>query len=166
VTQGDPRKKEWDESTHTTAGCGGIDPCTPGICERLSTPSDESYACIMLRRSITLKTVVGPAKPWSRLLAWHSRRSSLGRLAVSSSTAATAQRSNYFDHRCRGNVSFFLSHFLLAGVSSTCYCRYQKEARSTEGCLEGENSWWAFRADLAIKCATHSRSNGGRESGR
>jgi hypothetical protein len=42
-----------------TAGCGGIDPCTPGICERLSTPSDESYACIMLRRSITLKTVVG-----------------------------------------------------------------------------------------------------------
>src|SRR5215212_1339436 len=41
-----------------TAGCGGIDPCTPGICERLSTPSDESYACIMLRRSITLKTAV------------------------------------------------------------------------------------------------------------
>ena len=39
-------------------GCGGIDPCTPGICERLSTPSDESYACIMLRRSITLKTAV------------------------------------------------------------------------------------------------------------
>src|SRR5215213_7166433 len=42
-----------------TAGCCGIDPCTPGICERLSTPSDESYACIMLRRSITLKTAVG-----------------------------------------------------------------------------------------------------------
>src|SRR5215213_1020857 len=43
----------------STAGCGGIDPCTPGICERLSTPSDESYARIMLRRSITLKTAVG-----------------------------------------------------------------------------------------------------------
>src|SRR5215213_5307292 len=42
----------------STAGCGGIDPCTPGICERLSTPSDESYSCIMLRRSITLKTAV------------------------------------------------------------------------------------------------------------
>jgi hypothetical protein len=40
-----------------TAGCGDIDPCrTPCICERLSTPSDEGYARIMLRGSTTLKT--------------------------------------------------------------------------------------------------------------
>jgi hypothetical protein len=42
---------------HPTAGCGDIDPCrTPCICERLSTPSDEGYARIMLRGSTTLKT--------------------------------------------------------------------------------------------------------------
>ena len=41
-----------------TAGCGDIDPCTPCICERLSTPSDEGYAPIMLRGSTTLKTAV------------------------------------------------------------------------------------------------------------
>src|SRR5215216_5262897 len=42
-----------------TAGCGDIDPCTPCIGERLSTPSDEGYARIMLRGSTTLKTAVG-----------------------------------------------------------------------------------------------------------
>ena len=42
----------------STAGCGDIDPCTPCICERLSTPSDEGYARIVLRGSITLKTAV------------------------------------------------------------------------------------------------------------
>jgi hypothetical protein len=32
----------WDGFWSTfTAGCGGIDPCTPGICERLKTPSEE-----------------------------------------------------------------------------------------------------------------------------
>src|SRR5215204_3104696 len=42
-----------------TAGCGDIDPCrTPCICERLSTPSDEGYARIMLHGSTTLKTAV------------------------------------------------------------------------------------------------------------
>src|SRR5215211_517964 len=42
-----------------TAGCGDIDPCrTPCTCERLSTPSDEGYARIMLRGSTTLKTAV------------------------------------------------------------------------------------------------------------
>src|SRR5215208_1346005 len=42
-----------------TAGCGDIDPCrSPCTCERLSTPSTEGYARIMLRRSTTLKTAV------------------------------------------------------------------------------------------------------------
>src|SRR5215210_5284361 len=42
-----------------TAGCADIDPCrTPCICERLSTPSEEGYARIMLRGSTTLKTAV------------------------------------------------------------------------------------------------------------
>ena len=36
-----------------TAGCGNIDPCTPCVCERLSTPSDEGYARSMLRGSTT-----------------------------------------------------------------------------------------------------------------
>ena len=45
--------------TAYTAGCGDIDLCTPCICERLSTPSAEGYARIMLRGSITLKTAVG-----------------------------------------------------------------------------------------------------------
>ncbi len=39
-----------------TAGCGDIDPCTPYICQRPGTPSDEGYARIMLCVSITLKT--------------------------------------------------------------------------------------------------------------
>jgi hypothetical protein len=42
-----------------TAGCGDIDPYTPCICERLSTPTDEGYARIMLRGSTTLETAVG-----------------------------------------------------------------------------------------------------------
>src|SRR5215212_7842185 len=52
----------------TTAGCGDIDPCrSPCTCERLSTPSTEGYARIMLRGSTTLKTAathraVGPCK--------------------------------------------------------------------------------------------------------
>jgi hypothetical protein len=41
-------------------GCADIDPCTPCTCERLSAPSDEGYARIMLRGSTTLKTAVGP----------------------------------------------------------------------------------------------------------
>src|SRR5215208_6193648 len=42
---------------HLTAGCGDIDPCrSPCTCERLSTPSTEGYARIMLRGSTTLKT--------------------------------------------------------------------------------------------------------------
>jgi mannose-1-phosphate guanylyltransferase len=41
-----------------TAGCADIDPCTPCTCERLSAPSDEGYARIMLRGSTTLKTAV------------------------------------------------------------------------------------------------------------
>ena len=45
-----------------TAGCGDIDPCTPCICERLSTPSDEGYARSMMRGSTTLKTAEGPLK--------------------------------------------------------------------------------------------------------
>src|SRR5215208_7876165 len=47
-----------------TAGCGDIDPCrSPCTCERLSTPSTEGYARIMLRGSTTLKTaVVGPTR--------------------------------------------------------------------------------------------------------
>jgi hypothetical protein len=47
------------QQTTVTAGCGDIDPCTPCICERLSTPSDEGYARITLRGSTTLKTAVG-----------------------------------------------------------------------------------------------------------
>src|SRR5215208_100126 len=49
---------------HLTAGCGDIDPCrSPCTCERLSTPSTEGYARIMLRGSTTLKTaVVGPTR--------------------------------------------------------------------------------------------------------
>jgi hypothetical protein len=42
----------------TTAGCGDIDPCAPCMCERVSTPSNEGYARIMLRGSTTLKTAV------------------------------------------------------------------------------------------------------------
>jgi hypothetical protein len=38
----------------STAGCGDVDPCRmPCICERLSTPSSEGYARIMLRGSTT-----------------------------------------------------------------------------------------------------------------
>jgi hypothetical protein len=44
------------QQTTDTAGCGDIDPCTPCICERLSTPSEEAYARIMLRGSTTLNT--------------------------------------------------------------------------------------------------------------
>src|SRR5215211_6883175 len=44
--------------THT-ASCADIDPCTPCTCERLSAPTDEGYARIMLRGSTTLKTAVG-----------------------------------------------------------------------------------------------------------
>src|SRR5215210_6935470 len=48
-----------DLYTPPTAGCADIDPCrTPCICERLSTPSEEGYARIMLRGSTTLKTAV------------------------------------------------------------------------------------------------------------
>src|SRR5215212_9464412 len=54
-----------------TAGCGDIDPCTPCICERLSTPCDEGYARSMMRGSTTLKNAVegtegapfGPFRP-------------------------------------------------------------------------------------------------------
>jgi hypothetical protein len=45
-------------SCQPSAGCGDIDLCKPCICERLSTPSAEGYARIMLRGSITLKTAV------------------------------------------------------------------------------------------------------------
>src|SRR5215210_4568610 len=61
----------------TTAGCADIDPCrTPCICERLSTPSEEGYARIMLRGSTTLKTaedfalaLLNPAEGHSRCYA-------------------------------------------------------------------------------------------------
>ena len=47
------------ETVRPTAGCGDIDTCrTPCICERLSTPSTEGHAPIMLRGSTTLKTAV------------------------------------------------------------------------------------------------------------
>src|SRR5215204_7706372 len=47
------------EQAEPTAGCGDIDTCrTPCICERLSTPSTEGHAPIMLRGSTTLKTAV------------------------------------------------------------------------------------------------------------
>jgi hypothetical protein len=42
-----------------TAGCADIDPCSPCTCERLSAPSDEGYARIMLRGSTALKTAAG-----------------------------------------------------------------------------------------------------------
>src|SRR5215210_6676817 len=52
----------------TTAGCADIDPCrTPCICERLSTPSEEGYARIMLRGSTTLKTAVPQTLQYDRL---------------------------------------------------------------------------------------------------
>jgi hypothetical protein len=44
--------------TSLTAGCGDIDPCTPCICERLSTLCDEGYARSMMRGSTTLKNAV------------------------------------------------------------------------------------------------------------
>jgi hypothetical protein len=52
-----------------TAGCADIDPCTPCICKRSSTPFDEGCAHIMLRGSTTLKTAVGaePRAPQSVL---------------------------------------------------------------------------------------------------
>src|SRR5215212_3766394 len=43
----------------STAGCGDIDPYTPCIRERLSTPCDEGYARSMMRGSTTLKNAVG-----------------------------------------------------------------------------------------------------------
>src|SRR5215208_3037317 len=57
-------RRKWPGSTAPTAGCGDIDPCrSPCTCERLSTPSTEGYARIMLRGSTTLKTaVVGPTR--------------------------------------------------------------------------------------------------------
>ena len=39
-------------------GCGDIDPCTPYICQRPGTPSDEGYARIMLRGATTPETAV------------------------------------------------------------------------------------------------------------
>jgi len=41
-----------------TAGCGSIDLCTPCICERSNTPTEEGYARIMLRGSTALKNAV------------------------------------------------------------------------------------------------------------
>src|SRR5215203_4607205 len=50
---GPPRRPRYGP----TAGCGDIDTCrTPCICERLSTPSTEGHAPIMLRGATTLKT--------------------------------------------------------------------------------------------------------------
>jgi hypothetical protein len=50
----------------SAAGCGDIDPYAPCMCERVSTPSNEGYARIMLRGSTTLKTAVA-AHSGSRL---------------------------------------------------------------------------------------------------
>ena len=45
----------------TSENCD-VDPCTPCVCERLSTPSEEGYARIVLCGSTILKTALEPSQ--------------------------------------------------------------------------------------------------------
>jgi hypothetical protein len=83
----------------STAGCGDIDPCTPCMCERVSTPSDEGYARIILRGSTTLKTALdagrgraGSTTLWPLMadLTYRELRPSLG--CAARRTGATLER--------------------------------------------------------------------------
>src|SRR5215213_8631247 len=83
-----------EQTTHQgqpTAGCGDIDPCrSPCTCERLSTPSTEGYARIMLRGSTTLKTAV--SQNFAPSGVGTSSRSNLRAIARNVAPSATSRK--------------------------------------------------------------------------
>jgi hypothetical protein len=74
-----------------TAGCSDIDPSTPCIYARLSTPTEEGYARIMLRGSTTLATAVELRTAEVRLSRTFHRRTS-GTEKLHSSVASLGQQ--------------------------------------------------------------------------